>query len=391
MKVQIHYEPLKLISVCAKIKQEYQNRYDYECPPSGHLDMLLEEISKLNLSALADYAAMLKEFDIKYLAWHLPKEENLILNTKILKILTSRMSKDVFEVYFSSWQKYYGVLSNHLGTKNLFILADQGAFLPEDIYTSELRNQMLLNPADELLAKYTSEKTDQLNDNYTDVLSAIYRISPSSILGINVLKKIYLVCSGKHLLRVQDPELCSIANAYVTEDKIKFFVNFVAKVHPKHYRNYLKLADTAKLFFAKSRKRIDDFDTAVRIRFQMWFSLLELDRIFGEDERGLFWKARAIENNAIRVEKKSKFNMVIMYFEKFVATEFLIQADGPIYIVDNAEFDAAMGSIIRSATSKAALKSDLYSRYQYSSSRIAHRGDWKSAAQYRIQQLKGRS
>ena len=80
--------------------------------------------------------------------------------------------------------------------------------------------------------------------------------------------------------------------------------------------------------------------------------------------------------------------MVIMYFEKFVATEFLIQADGPIYIVDNAEFDAAMGGIIRRATSKSALKSELYSLYQYSSCRIPHRGNWRNAAQYKIAQLK---
>lgn len=147
MKVHIHYEPLKLISACAKIRQEYQNKYNYESPPTGHLESLLEEIANLNLAGLADYAAMLKEYDIKYLAWHLPKEENLILNTKILRILSSRMSKDVFDVYFSSWQKFYKVLSNHLGTKNLFILANQGAFLPEDVYTSEVRNQMLLYTA----------------------------------------------------------------------------------------------------------------------------------------------------------------------------------------------------------------------------------------------------
>ena len=286
MKVHLHYEPLKLISACAKIRQEYQNKYNYESPPTGHLESLLEEIANLNLAGLADYAAMLKEYDIKYLAWHLPKEENLILNTKILRILSSRMSKDVFDVYFSSWQKFYKVLSNHLGTKNLFILANQGAFLPEDVYTSEVRNQMLLYPAEELLATYISNKADQLNDNYTDVLSAVFLISPSGVLGINVLKKIYLVCSEKHLLKASDLELCNIANAYTIEDEVKFFVNFVAKVHPNHYRNYLRLADLARTFFNKGKYRIDNFETTVRIRFQMWFRLLDLDKYFGEDSSG---------------------------------------------------------------------------------------------------------
>lgn len=388
MNVQIHYEPLKLISACAKIRQEYQNRYDYECPPSGHLESLLEEISNLNLVGLADYAAMLKEYDIKYLAWHLPKEENLILNTKILRILSSRISKDIFDVYFSSWQKFYKVLSNHLGTKNLFLLSDLGSFLPEEMYTADLRSKMLLAQEDELISQCVSDLADRTNETYTDILSVFYLISPSSVLGITILKKIFLVCSEKQLLRTTDLELCNIANSYITEEEMQFFVNFVSKVSPNHYRDYLRLADLARVFFAKGKYRIENFETSVRIRFQMWFSLLDLDRIFGEDERGLFWKARAIENHAIRVEKKNKFNMVIMYFEQFVATEFLIQADGPIYIVDNAEFDAAMGGIIRRATSKTELKGDLYRRYQDTSSRIPHRGNWRNAAQYRIAQLK---
>ena len=388
MNVQIHYEPLKLISACAKIRQEYQNKYDYESPPTGHLEALLDEISNLNLAGLADYAAMLKEYDIKYLAWHLPKEENLILNTKILKILSSRISKEIFDIYFSSWQKYYKALSNHLGSKNLFLLADQGSFLPEDIYTANLRSKMLLAQEDELISQCVSDFADRTNETYTDILSVFYLINPSSVLGITILKKIFLVCSEKQLIRTTDLELCNIANSYITEEEMQFFVNFVSKVSPNHYRDYLRLADLAREFFKNGKYRIENLETTIRIKFQMWFSLLELDRIFGEDERGLFWKARAIENNAIRVEKKNKFDMVIMYFEKFVATEFLIQADGPIYIVDNAEFDAAMGGIIRRATSKSALKSELYSLYQYSSSRIPHRGNWRNAAQYRIAQLK---
>ena len=321
MKVQINYEPLKLIATCIKIKQEYQNKYDYEYPPSGHLEELLGEISNLNLSELADYACMLKEYDIKYLAWYLPKEENLILNTKILKVLSSRISKEVFDVYFSSWQKNYRILSNHLGTKNLFLLSDQGNYLPEDIYNTNFRSQMLLSPEDELISQCISDFADRTNDLYIDILSLFYLINPSSVLGINVLKKIYLVCSEKQLLKTSDFEMCNIANSYEIEEKMQFFINFVSKVNPTHYRDYLRLADLAKSFFVNRKYKIENFEMPVRIKFQMWFSLLELDIIFGEDERGLFWKARAIENQAIRVEKKpAPFNMVIMYFEKFVAT-----------------------------------------------------------------------
>lgn len=388
MEVHIYFEPLKLISACNTIKKEYQNKYDYERPPSGHLEALLEEISRTNMSDLEGYANVLKDYDVNYLAWYLPKEENLILNTKILRIISNRISRDVFTVYFLSWQKYYGVLSNNIGTKNLFTLADKGAYLSEEAFTSEIRNQMLIAPVDEVLSKSVSDRSDTTNDNYSDILSVFYQISPSSVLGINILKKIYLVCSEKHLLKTTDLELCNIANAYVIDDAIKFFVNFVVKVNPTNYRNYLRLADLARSFFNKGRYRIDNFDAPIRVRFQMWFSLLDLDRIFGEDERGIFWKARAIENNAIRVEKKTRFNMVVMYFDTFVATEFLIKADGPIYIVPNEEYTAVMDRIIHRASSKSELKAELYHLYQYNSCRIEHRSNWRAAAQYKIQQLR---
>lgn len=386
MKVHIFFEPLKLISACAEIKREYKDKYDYEYPPSGHLETLLEEISGLNVSELENYANMLKNYDLNCLAWHLPKEENIILNTKILKILCCKISKDVFEVYFKSWQKHYCVLSNSLGTKNLFLLSDKGDFLPENVYTAELRSQIPLKPTDELFSEYVSETAEQTNETYTNVLSVFFLISPSSVLGINILKKIYLICSENCLLQTSDMELCNIANAYTTEDKIKFFVNFISKVSPVNYRNYLKLADLSRTFFDRGRYSIDDFETDIRIRFRMWFSLLDLDRIFGEDERGIFWKARAIENNAVRVEKKTRFDMIIMYFEKFVATEFL--EIGAVYIVSNKEFNSFTNAVIQNASSKAELKSNLYRRYMNSANRIEHRRDWRSAVQARIQQLR---
>ena len=84
MKVLINFEPLELISVCARIREEYKNKYDYENPPSGRLEKLINEISGLGMTELEDYALLIKEHDIEYLAYHLPTEENIILNKKIL-------------------------------------------------------------------------------------------------------------------------------------------------------------------------------------------------------------------------------------------------------------------------------------------------------------------
>lgn len=391
MKVLINYEPLKLISVCAQIKNEYKNKYDYENPPSGHLDELVNEISEMGVSSLEDYAMMLKDYDVNYLAYHLPKEKNIIINTKILKILEFRLSEDVFNVYFISWQKYYNFLSNNLGTKNLFILSDKAtdrtSYLPDKVYNSELRNKLLMNPADELLSECVLEVSDRNNSDVSEILSVFFLISTSSVLGINILKRIYLFCSEKHLLKTPDPELCNISNSFILDDKRRFFINFVTKVNPSHYRDYLKLADLARTFFNNSAYKLEDLETPVRIKFQMWFSLLDIDKIFGEDERGRFWKARAIENNAIKVERKGLFDMVIMYFEKFVATEFLIKADGPIYIVSNEEFYSNTKYIISRASSKADVKSRLYHQYMSTNSRIQHIGDWRNNARNMIYYL----
>ena len=394
LKVLINFEPMKLISACAQIRKEYKDKYDYKNPPSGHLEALVSEISRIGISSLENYAMMLKDYDVNYLAYHLPKEENIIINSKIMKIIMFRLSEEVFNVYFTSWQKHYNYLSNNLGTKNLFTLSDKDvdrtSFLPERIYNSELRSKMLLNPIDEIFSGYVSQASDRMDSEVSEILSVIFLINPSSVLGINILKKIYLFCSEKHLLKTSDLELCNIANSYMLDEKIKFFINFVTKVNSSNYRNYLKLADVARTFFNNSVYKLDNFETPVKIEFHMWFSLLDIDKIFGEDDRGRFWKARAIENNAIRVEKKSLFDMVVMYFEKFVTTEFLNKSDGPIYIVSNEEFYAKLKSIINRASSKADLKSRLYNQYKYTNSRIQHKGDWRNNARIMINYLNSR-
>ncbi len=378
MKVVIHFEPLKLISSCEQIKREYKNKYDYENPPSGHLEELIDEISKLNLKSIEDYAMMLKDYDINYLAYHLPKEENIIINSKILKIIMYKLSEDVFKVYFSSWQKYYNFLSNNLGTKNLFLLSDNAAdktsYLPEKTYNLELRSRILIDPVDDVLSEYISKIAESTNSELSEVISVFFLISPSSVLGINILKKIYLFCSEKHLLKTSDLELCNIANAYSLEEKIIFFINFVTKVNPKHFKEYLKLADIAKTFFNKSVYKLENLETPVRIKFQMWFSLIDINDIFGDSERGIFWKARAIEYNAVKVNKIYS-DMVIMHFEKFVATEFI--EGGAIYIVSKNEYNTTTKMLIHRSTSEQDLKTKLFHRYQDTENRYEHRGNWR--------------
>ena len=184
MKVLINYEPLKLISVCSQIKKEHKDKYDYKNPPSGHLEELIKEISSLGFSAFEEYAMMLKDYDVNYLAYHLAKEENIIINSKILKIIMFRMSEEVFKVYFISWQKHYNLLSNNLGTKNLFLLADKAtdrkSYLPENIYNYDFRSKMMLNSIDGLLSETVSAISDQMDVEVSEVLSVTFLILPFS-------------------------------------------------------------------------------------------------------------------------------------------------------------------------------------------------------------------
>jgi len=385
MKVLINYEPLKLISVCSKIKQEYKDKYDYENPPSGHLEELLEEISKQGVSSLIEYANLLKDYDVNFLAYHLAKEENIILNTKILRIIQCRISTNVFDIYFHSWQKYYKKLANNLSSRNLIVLSNQGSFLNESIYTPELKSQLLMNDTGDILARSVSHIADINKSAVADVLQNSFNIAQSSVLGVNILKKIYLYCSEIHLIAVRDIDLCNICNAYLPEDKIKFLINFVIKVSPQRYKQYLKLAELSRKIISINSETFRNLTQLQKIKFQMWYSLIDIDYYFGEDERGVFWKARAIENNAIKVERKSMHDMIIMYFEKFVATEFLIT--GAIYIVPNDEYENTMRDIIRKSSSTHDLKTRLYHKYNYTNNRIEHRGDWRGNVKYRINQL----
>ncbi len=388
MKVIINFEPLKLISACAKIKEDYKNRYDYENPPEGHLEKLINEVSSMGMTELEDYSMLLKDHDIEFLAYHLPSENNIIINKKILKIVSSRLTDTVFEAYFSSWQKNYNKLSNKMGERNLMELSDKCGYLDKNVYNKELFMKLLMRNADEVLAEGASEIYDKSENDFDEIIYERFSVRPSSVLGVNIRKKIYISCSEKQLMSVGDSGLCDIASAYVLEDKLKFFINFISKVSPLNLKSYMRLAEIARNFFKKSSDSFRNLPSDIKVKFQMWFSLLDIDRIFGQDERGVFWKARAIENNAVNVEKINHYNMVIMHFETFVATEFILKSDGPIYIVSNEEYNNKMHQLIVFSNSKSELKRLLYENYRYTDYRIEHRGDWRSETRKMIKQLK---
>ena len=390
MKVLINFEPLELISVCARIREEYKNKYDYENPPSGRLEKLINEISGLGMTELEDYALLIKDHDIEYLAYHLPTEKNIILNKKILKIILLRISNAVFESYFVSWQKNYNKLSNKMGERNLFELLNKNNvdYLDRKIYNKNLLTKMLMQNADELLAEYVAEEADKTQKEIDTLIYENYHIRPESVLGVNIRKKIYINCSESRLIKVSDDGLCNIVTAYILEDKLKFFINFVSKVSPLNLKKYMHLANLARNYFRKNTADFDKLPQPIKLKFKMWFSLLDIDNIFGEDERGVFWKARAIENNAVNIEKINSYNMVIMHFEKFVATEFILKSDGPIYIVSIEEYNDKLKKCIVYSNSKSELKRLLYENYRYTDYRIEHRGDWRSNAVRMINYLK---
>lgn len=388
MKVQIHFEPLELISVCAKIKEEYKNKYDYKNPPSGLLDKLINEISGLGMTELEDYASLIKEHDVAFLAYHLPVEENIVLNKKILRIVSSRISEAVFEAYFVSWQKNYNRLSNRMGERNLFELSDKVEYLDKKIYSKELQMKLMTRKADELLAEYISSAADATQEDIDSMIYRVYHIKPESVLGVNIRKKIYISCSESRLISVSDEGLCNIVASYMMEDKLKFFINFISKVSPINLKRYMRLAELARIYFKKNSADFDMLPPDLKLRFMMWFSLLDIDNIFGEDERGVFWKAKAIENRAINVEKIFSYNMVIMHFERFVATEFISKSDGPIYIVSTDEYNDEIRRCIVYSSNKTELKSRLYEKYRYTDNRIEHRGNWRANAVRMINRLK---
>ena len=63
------------------------------------------------------------------------------------------------------------------------MLADQDSFLPEDMYTANLRSQMLLAQEDELISQCVSDLADRTNETYTDILYQVYHNLPGSARG----------------------------------------------------------------------------------------------------------------------------------------------------------------------------------------------------------------
>lgn len=302
-----------------------------------------------------------------------------MLSQKIFKVLMLRASDELFETYYISWQKNYNLFKNKLKIQIMFEFSNVGNYLEKRACTQEIQMELIVNNPEDVYAKYAADVSEKTNMDFKTVLTDIYKIKTTSVLGMNVLKNLYLFCSAEHLLKNDDSMLCNIVNMYSREQKEKFFINFVKKVTPDNYKKYLKLAKMAKYVINTENNAFKLYSVDIQIKLRMWFSLLEIDTIFGEDERGIFWKAKAIQYGAENIIKKDNFSLVIMYLKNFVALEFINRNDGPVYIFSIKKFESNVKKIVYSSYfNKQEIKSVLYNNYKNTSNRIVHKHDWRT-------------
>ncbi|WP_044974290.1 hypothetical protein [Ruminococcus sp. HUN007] len=394
MDVKVYYEPLKLIKQKNLIANEHKSKKDFENPPEGFIEKKIKEISGLKESALAGYSDLLKDYELQYLAYYLPKEKKMDISRKIKLVLLHRSSQDIMECYYNSWQNYFDNNPDNYNQRVLMDLSENGKYLRSYSISIEDVEEMIMSSPYLVLTTLISKNS---KDDYEFVMQDRYNIKPYSRLGKKIIKSRYLYCSGKDYIKAGQSFLCDIVNEYDVNDKTQFFINFVTKMNKVNLAEYLDLEKIAERFIGPDTEKYNNLPGKIKTLLNSWFNAKKINDLFGEGERGQFWRARALEYNAQKVVRYGNHNMIVMTFPKFVATEFLDYESkkdskdkkyGPIYIMPTDVYENIFLKILQKYHETAAeLKSDLFHEFENSQYRIVHRSGWRESVYSMIRWL----
>lgn len=384
MEINVFYEPLRLIKQKNIIESENKGRIDYENPPEGYIAKKIKEIMSISDSKLVGYSELLKEYELEYLAYYLPKEKNLAINKKIRSILMHRASQNILDCYYMSWQNYYDSLPENYNTETLAELSSKGKYTESYKLSYENLTLMCSKSPHIVFSSLISDYGSWSNSDFEVTMHNVYKIKSYTRLGKMIIKARYLYCSAKDLMKVNEGFLCDLTNEYDKDERTQFFVNFVTKMETKKLSSYLDLEAISERYIGPKTEQFKNLSAKTQSLFLTWYSVRKIFDIFGEDERGVFWRARALEYKAENAVLYKHFGLAVITFENFIATEFLEASDGPMYIVPKKVYENEFSDILRRNHEKQDLKSALYHKYNGSDYRIVHSKNWRDTALYTI-------
>lgn len=378
--MNVWYEPVKLAAARSSIEKDHK----ISSQPTGAsisnvgVEKLVHIIADLDEERVTSYANTLTNHEMFLLAWYIPENKLHVELKNLFTILDLRATKDIFLAFFHAWQNLYWNTECNIGICNKFVKNSffQAVMKENHLDQSKFQNVLVYelgipDGVNVLVGKSKFSKTL----SYEEKLKC-FGIRSDTKLYNECLRRFYLTCKHDDYIFSETDALIGAYRLYNAQERKQLLINILQEIDWSELDNFSRLFREYNDFTGpKHREKIavyfQNTDPDIIQKFTDWYNMNNVLRLFGEDERSLFWKNFRFED----VERYIFSNSVVMTFKEYVAVEFLGQAMGPIYIYKRDVFEKRFQRMFN-IHENAELRQLLY----HNSERILrkeHRGDWQ--------------
>lgn len=342
--------------------------------PSDELFQLIDRVSKLELFQVKMTAMALSDEDVCKISGYIPYNYYNVNMRNLFLVFTYRSNDRNCETLYSEWQNSYnnsecnGFMKELLEMDEKFIMMIRNYSMSEPFFGEILDSESIAY-------RFGIELKNRVFDHAASLKEKLgcFGISDSSRLFHECEMLFYTYCTKDDYLVVDKGKLLTIIKSY-NESILKLFLkNFLNCLEVKELYSFSQLAqhlrsvvgdigtDSYFAFFA-------DVDEEVRDKYNTWINIFKVEEIFGYDERSQFWK----QYKYIDVKKYRRSNSVVLEVNNYYISEFLGEANGPIYFFDKEIFDEKVKRYFTSYDNSE-LRSWLFNNQGYTEGRFVHK------------------
>ena len=329
---------------------------------------MIRRLTSLSRQEAENEALVLTKKELEIIARYLPHNYYKLQMENLFLIIRLRCNINLNRILLNEWQNAYDNKEFNAFLRT-FMLENKDSEKLEEIKNVSVQKFISFLTAENIPVEYgkmalslKNIKSEKLQDRLEYL-----GIKQTSRLFEDCRFLFYIFCGEKDYLEAGEKEILFVVKKYDENLKKKFLRNFLQQTSLENLKKFNRIEE---YFFAFTGENHTDkfnayfygFDVVLVRKYVDWIHIYIINKIFGNDERSLFWERYHHET----VEKYAYNNSVVMEFNNYIAIEFLGQASGPLYIYKKEYFEHYVRKIFKTYGYEATeLKSYLYNNTDY--------------------------
>ena len=302
---------------------------------------MIKRLTTLNEREVKEKALILTRKDLEIITRYLPHNYYKVRMYNLFLIFQLRCNLSLSWILFYEWQNAY---DNEEFNEFLKKFIDHNVFFEKIMQSNHFTVQKFKDFLSEeniplAYGRTAIELECVQSEKIKDKLNYL-GIKATSRLAEDCEYVFYAFCTRSDYLTVTEQELLIRIKKYDHVIKKSFLHNFLEKLSLEDLKKYNLIAKyfldlTGENHSEKFNAFFWNFDTKLIRKYVDWIHRYKIHKIFGNDERSLFWEQYHHEI----VKEYTYSKSVVMEFDRYVAVEFLGQAMGPLYIYKKEYFE----------------------------------------------------